>query len=59
MFCPFIKGECREDCAFRHMARGTVGNMAQPTSHCILAIVADEFDQYILGEVQKKEDQNS
>lgn len=34
MFCPFIKGECREDCTFRHMARGTVGNMTQPTHPC-------------------------
>lgn len=59
MFCPFIKGECREDCAFRHMPRGVVGNMAQPTSHCVLAIVADEFDQYILDKMQREEDQNS
>lgn len=59
MFCPFIKDECRENCTFRHMARGSSGNMVQSTSHCVLAIAADELDQYLLMKIQQEEDQNS
>lgn len=59
MFCPFINDECREDCTFRHVARACTGGMRNDTSHCILAIAADELDQYILTRIMDTEDQNS
>ncbi|MEJ5965586.1 hypothetical protein [Flavonifractor porci] len=59
MFCPFINGECREDCTFRHLARASTGGMISNTSLCALAIAADQLDQYILMRIMEAEDQNS
>lgn len=59
MFCPFINGPCHEDCVFRHVARASAGSMTHRTSQCVLAIAADELDQYILLRTQEHEDQNS
>ncbi len=59
MFCPFVKGECREDCAFRHLPRAASGNMINRVSACSLAILADELDYYIQLRTQAEEDQSS
>jgi len=59
MFCPFINGECREDCTFRHIARASAGGMLSNPNPCVLAIAADQLDQYILMRTMEAEDQNS
>ena len=59
MFCPFINGECREDCTFRHLARSSTGGMKSNTSLCVLSIAADQLDQYILMRTMEAEDHNS
>lgn len=56
MFCPFVKGECREDCAFRHLPRAASGNMINRVSACSLAILADELDYYIQLRTEAEED---
>ena len=53
MFCPFIQGECREDCTFRHNTRSVLGGMSNNLSNCILAIAADDLDQYVLQNIDK------
>ncbi len=57
MFCPFIGGECREDCTFRHVERACAGGIVSRTSHCILAIAADQLDMYVLKMTGQAEDQ--
>lgn len=59
MFCPFINGECRKDCTFRHVARASSGAMMNNPNPCVLAIAADQLDQYILMRTKQAEDQNS
>ena len=59
MYCPFIQGECREDCTFRHVPRAASGSMKNRTSVCSLAIVADGLDYYVNLKTLKEEDQNS
>ncbi len=59
MFCPFIQGECREDCAFRHLPRAASGSMTNRVSSCSLAILSDEMDYYIQLKTQAEEDHNS
>lgn len=59
MFCPFINGKCREDCAFRHMPRAAVGTMVNNTMTCSLAIAADELTEHIYQKALKEENQSS
>lgn len=59
MFCPFINGECRNDCAFHHVPRATNGGMSSSVCQCILAIVADQLDYYTSLKIDEAETQNS
>ncbi len=56
MFCPFIQGECRSDCAFRHMPRGAVSNMVNSKMTCALAILSDEVTTYLYEKTLREED---
>jgi len=56
MFCPFINGECRKDCAFRHMARAAVGGMTNNLMFCALAIAADDLVTYLPQKELQEED---
>lgn len=59
MFCPFIKGDCRSDCAFKHMARGATMGMTNNVMTCALAILADDLAAYLYARTLREEDQNS
>lgn len=36
-YCPFVNGECRNDCVFRCRPRATTQSMVQETTTCVLA----------------------
>lgn len=59
MFCPFIQGACREDCAFHHMARAAVGNMTNNTMTCALAAAADALLEDTYRRTIQEEERNS
>ena len=59
MSCPFINGECRNDCVFHHVPRAATGGMTSQVSACILAIAAPQLDQYTMMRILDQEDQNS
>lgn len=44
MFCPFINGECREDCAFRCRPRAASPSMINQTLTCVLASRIDAIN---------------
>lgn len=55
MFCPFTNGEYHKDCVFRHMPRQTTGSLQCNPNPCVLAIAADELDQYLLMKTEQEE----
>ena len=59
MFCPFVQGECREDCTFRHVPRAQSGSMMNRVSSCSLAILADQLDYYVQLKIKDEEDHSS
>mgnify|MGYP001630257069 CR=1 FL=1 len=59
MFCPFIQGECREDCTFRRNPRAMSMSMKEKISSCTLTILADELDYYVQLRTIQEEDHNS
>lgn len=56
MFCPFINGECRKDCAFRHMPRAAVEGMVNNVMTCALAVAADDLTAYLYRKTLQEED---
>lgn len=59
MYCPFLKTNCYDKCAFRHIPRQTTGSLQNQLNTCALAIAADELDQYLQMKIKQEEDQNS
>ena len=44
MFCPFVKGDCREDCVFRCRPRAASQNMVNPSLTCVLTSRIDAMN---------------